>query len=256
MINVSIIGSGNVANYFASQFIRSGIQINGVWSHNTEHAISFASEFGANRVEHLSDFVNFETDLILIAVKDDSIRDIAEQLPKGKLVVHTSGFTDINTLTEFHSRSGVFYPLQTISKASRLEPEMVPIMLESSNSSDLNLLQELCVNCGFAFYNLNSEKRKMAHLAAVFINNFSNHLAFIAQKLIEENQLDFAVLKPLILETANKLQYLNPADSQTGPALRGDDQTMKSHLKLLESHPEFKELYRLMSDLIINSKRK
>lgn len=88
------------------------------------------------------------------------------------------------------------------------------------------------------------------HLAAVFASNFSNLMFTEAEKIVEAAGVDFDVLKPLILETADKINMLKPVNAQTGPAKRGDKTIIDEHLKLLESSPETQEIYRVLSNRI------
>jgi hypothetical protein len=67
------------------------------------------------------------------------------------------------------------------------------------------------------------------HVAAVFVNNFTNHLYTIGNKICEENQVPFDILKPLILETAHKIMTISPNEAQTGPAKRNDITTIEAH---------------------------
>jgi hypothetical protein len=60
------------------------------------------------------------------------------------------------------------------------------------------------------------------HVAAVFVNNFTNHLYQIGNEICDENQIPFSILHPLITETAQKIMNLPPALAQTGPAIRND----------------------------------
>ncbi|MCY1559553.1 hypothetical protein D9M68_966030 [compost metagenome] len=97
---------------------------------------------------------------------------------------------------------------------------------------------------------MNSERRKILHLAAVFACNFTNHLYTLSAQLLEENELDFDLLRPLILETAEKVQLHNPMEVQTGPAIRGDEKTLTKHNELLVNKPQLLKLYQILSDSI------
>jgi len=60
-------------------------------------------------------------------------------------------------------------------------------------------------------------------------------------------------LRPLILETAQKVQQQLPASVQTGPAVRNDQITMAAHLQMLEGQPQLQEMYGLLSQGIIKN---
>ena len=96
----------------------------------------------------------------------------------------------------------------------------------------------------------------MLHLAGVFSCNFVNHMLAISQMLAEENEFDFKLLKPLVVETIEKALAGNPLDSQTGPAVRGDSETIKKHVALLSRiDDDLRDLYLALSTSILNLKQ-
>tara|TARA_A100001015_G_C14997932_1_gene717050 strand:+ start:55 stop:477 length:423 start_codon:yes stop_codon:yes gene_type:complete len=125
----------------------------------------------------------------------------------------------------------------------------IPMCIETEYNKDMKLLVDLCKYLNLKYYQVDFEKRKILHLAAVFSNNFSNHLYSIAKKITENNNIDFDILKPLIQETANKILFLDPVNAQTGPAVRNDEVTINDHIKLLKTN-EYKNLYRIFTQLI------
>jgi predicted short-subunit dehydrogenase-like oxidoreductase (DUF2520 family) len=89
------------------------------------------------------------------------------------------------------------------------------------------------------------------HIAAVFANNFTNQMFKLANDICKENNFSFDLLKPLINETAAKIQSLDPAKAQTGPAKRNDQKIIEKHLSQLSG--EQKEIYKLISKSIIDT---
>ena len=168
-----------------------------------------------------------------------------------KLIVHTSGATDLFNLLAFTDNAGVFYPLQTFSKAKEVDFWSVPLCIEGANEIITQTLKELAQTISNNVYIIDSLHRKTLHLAAVFACNFPNYLYGVAQDLLEGQNIDFALLRPLILETAQKVQNNLPPDVQTGPAIRRDQKTMLGHLQMLKDEPELEQLYRLLSQGII-----
>ena len=84
-------------------------------------------------------------------------------------------------------------------------------------------------------------------MTAVFVNNFANHLFHIGQSIIEKEQLDFDLLKPLMQETVNKIINNTPFDMQTGPARRDDQKTIKKAQKISTKVPRICHLYALLT---------
>lgn len=249
-MKVSIIGSGNVATHLAKALQHAHVEILGIWSHQFENAALLANQVEAKAVSQISEIANDESDIILISVKDDAIADVAAQLKNYRgMVAHTSGAAALNVLNS-NTSYGVFYPLQTFSKHKTLDFSQVPLCLEASNAQSLQQLKTLAARISKNIYEVDSEQRKILHLAAVFACNFPNYLYGVAQQLLAQHQLDFDIIKPLIAETANKVQTALPIEVQTGPAVRNDEQTLKKHEDLLKEHADWLTIYKLLSEQI------
>jgi predicted short-subunit dehydrogenase-like oxidoreductase (DUF2520 family) len=248
-MKIVCIGSGNVATHMAKAFTENEADIIQVWSKDPANAATLAFETGAQAISDLKE-INLNADLYLIAVKDDAITKITRFL-KGVngLVVHTSGATEMEVLSGIKNH-GVFYPLQTFSKAEPIDFIHVPLCLEANTEENMSLLQLAAMKLSPLIYEVNSEKRKILHLAGVFACNFVNHMYRLSQQIVEKQGLDFEILRPLIMETALKAQNALPADVQTGPAARNDRQTILKHEELLQKTPHLQEIYRILSDSI------
>jgi predicted short-subunit dehydrogenase-like oxidoreductase (DUF2520 family) len=250
-MRITIIGSGNVATHLAAAFKNAGHGMVQVYSRDIQHASLLAYHVRANAIDNL-DQIDPETDLFLIAVKDDAIESIAAELARyNKLIVHTSGATSLQALLNHTPTVGVFYPLQTFSKTKEVNFNTVPLCIEGADEQIASTLNELAYTITQNVYRITSAERKTLHLAAVFACNFPNYLYYISQQLLADQQLPFDLLRPLILETAQKVQELLPAAVQTGPAVRNDEKTMAAHLQLLQENPQLQELYHSLSQGII-----
>lgn len=254
-MRITIIGSGNVATHLAVAFKNAGHRIVQVYSRDVQHAALLAYHVNA---EPISDFsqIDENTGLFVIAVKDDAIPGIAGALtPYRKLTVHTSGAAGLNELSAHHPSAGVFYPLQTFSKNRELDFRAVPLCIEGTDDAITSTLVELGQTISNQVHVVDSEQRRILHLAAVFACNFPNYLYDAANRLLEKHNLDFGLLRPLILETAQKVQDNLPRDVQTGPAVRNDVKTMEAHLNLLDDEQEaqLKLIYGLLSQGIIKN---
>lgn len=190
-------------------------------------------------------------DVCIITVKDEAITEVSEKIPlENQLVVHTSGNTSIEAI-DSKNRRGVFYPLQTMNKQTIVDFTKVPFCLEAENTNDFYLLQRLASLLSTKTYALNSYQRRVLHLAAVFMNNFSNHLVYISEQICKENEVPFEILQPLLAETLAKLQNTSAYDAQTGPARRNDSLTISNHLAMLSDN--YKEIYDIITKSIINT---
>ena len=252
MIKVVLIGSGNVAHHLIEAFAKSKIvEVTQVFSRQKE---SVSPLFDSNKIT--DDYNNLaKADLYIIAVSDDAIATVSSQLAfKNRLVVHTSGSVSLDVLDK-KNRKGIFYPLQTFSKNKAVDFSSIPICLESENETDFELLKNVGDSISNSVFKINSEQRKALHVSAVFVNNFVNHLYQMGNEICEANKVPFQILKPLILETANKVMTLSPAAAQTGPAIRNDKQTIASHLDFLLEENQ-KNIYTILTQSIQNNGKK
>ena len=247
---VSIIGSGNVATHLAKALKTVNVQVLNIWSNRFENAQALAQEVDAQAVSKLAELAADESDILLISIKDDAIAEVAPKLTAyNGIIAHTSGSVNLAALGGLKNY-GVFYPLQTFSKQKEVDFSIIPLCLEASNAATLGKLKHLANLLSKHCYDVDSEQRKTLHLAAVFACNFPNYLYGIAQKLLAHHQLDFELIRPLIAETANKVQTALPVNVQTGPAIRNDEQTLTKHEGLLQGYPEWLTIYKLLSEQI------
>ncbi len=254
--NIVLIGAGNVATQLGLALKKSKHAILQVYSKHHSSANTLAKLLSCESTD-LPEKINPDADIYIIAIKDDKIVQLVKQLKlKNKIVVHTSGSIDMAILQTLSKNYGVFYPLQTFSKNKKTNFDNVPICIEANNRDVFNELQQLAKSISNNVQKINSQQRKAIHLAAVFACNFSNHLYSIADNILTENKLSFELLKPLILETADKIENNTPAKMQTGPAVRGDKKIMKAQLKMLSGNKERQRLYKLLSQSIIVSSKK
>jgi predicted short-subunit dehydrogenase-like oxidoreductase (DUF2520 family) len=256
MIKVSIIGSGNVAQHLITAFqkvalIENTIEIVQVFSRQKEALVQIIHE--NQIITNLQDLK--EADLYIIAVSDDAIATVSAQLPfKNRLVVHTSGSIGLEVLSD-NNLKGVFYPLQTFTKGKKVDFSSIPVCLEATNSKDFETISKLAYLLTEKVFSINSEQRKALHVAAVFVNNFTNHLYSIANQICKEKDIPFDILKPLILETAEKIITLPPDDAQTGPAKRNDQQTIQAHQAYITDVEQLK-IYQIITQSILQHGKK
>ena len=163
-------------------------------------------------------------------------------------MLHTSGSVNMHHINK-KNRRGVFYPLQTFTKGAVLNFEDVPICIEVEQRSDYSIVKKLAIAAGGKSYRINSDQRAALHLAAVFVNNFTNQLYRIAHEITESQGVEFDILKPLIAETAKKVQNFSPYMAQTGPAKRNDKKTIQKHLQTLDKDIH-KDIYELLTKAI------
>ena len=254
---VVIIGAGNLATQLALALTGNGIQVAQVYSRTIEAALELGEKVNADFTNDLSCLAT-HADLYILAVKDSAIGEVLMNLSpdKNHLVVHTAGSIPMEVLSSYSNHHGVFYPLQTFSKSRKADFSAIPICIEASDSSILLKLQELAQRLSCSVHPINSEERKTLHLAAVFVNNFVNQFYTIGAEILHDHKLDFNLLKPLILETAAKIQTMHPLEAQTGPAMRNDQAIIGAQLKMLHSQPEIQKIYNFVTESIYHIHQK
>lgn len=255
-MKIVIVGAGNVATHLAKALNKiDDVKVTQIWSNHYQNALQLASDVNAIAIESLAD-VDHEADICLIAIKDDAIAATITKLKGFKgLVAHTSGAVPLAVFDNEFSQYGVFYPLQTFSKQKDISFNDIPICLEANTTEGLTLLKNIAAKLSIRVSIIDSEKRKILHLAAVFACNFTNHLYALADEVLKANDLDFDILRPLITETANKVQNELPLAVQTGPAIRNDVDTMLGHEMLLEKQPALLTIYKTLSESIKKTRK-
>jgi predicted short-subunit dehydrogenase-like oxidoreductase (DUF2520 family) len=245
MIRVVILGSGNVAIHLAQGLTgASGVELVQYYSRSGNNNSYFP--VSVKRTENLDRLE--DADLYVIAVKDEAIEGIGHHLSgRNGLVVHTAGTISIDALASC-PRRGVLYPVQTFSKDRPLDWTETPLALETALPEDMVFLKRFASLLSEKVFEIDSRGRKNLHLAAVFANNFSNHMFALSKEVCLEYGLPFELVKPLILETARKVMVLEPEDAQTGPARRQDEKVMNQQSSQLDQ--EKKEIYSLLSGSI------
>lgn len=252
--HISIIGAGNVATHLGLALRSKGLNIDGVYSRKLRRAKILAKQLKSTATNKLKE-INTSSHLYILAVSDDAIATVSKKmskvLPSSAWVVHTSGSVSSSSIN-FDNR-GVFYPLQSFSIERAIDFKEVPFCIFSESESMQKKLLALARKFSKSVQVVNDNERAVLHLAAVFSSNFSNHMYHIANQICTESNIDFDILKPLIQETANKLNSGSPHKMQTGPARRDDIVTLQKHIKQLSKQPKHKAIYKLISESIKNS---
>lgn len=250
-MNISILGAGNTGTQLAFALHKAGHKVLQVFSRTPQRAELLAHKVNAVGVTDVS---NIDGDIIIIAVKDDAIQDVASQIiSTNKIVVHTSGTVSMQHLSGITDSFGVFYPLQTMKQDVPMDFKQVPLLIEAANESTKQVLLELARSISGFVYEVDEQQRQWAHLSAVFSHNFTNHMFTISESLLQQQGLPFDILKPLIYKLFENLDGHSPFDMQTGPAMRQDFNTIAKHMELLANEHRLKTIYEIMSSSIVTT---
>lgn len=249
-MQVVLIGTGNVATVLSKLMVAKGHTIVEVVGRELQKALLIATPIGTKAITTIN-LVSLDADMYIIAVNDDAIVEIAQQLVlNNKLVVHTAGSINKNVLNQVSDNFGVLWPLQTLRKETLVIPE-IPFVIDASNNASFDKLELFAKSLSKQCFRANDQDRIKLHLSAVVVSNFTNHLYALIENYCEAENLDFKLLLPLIYETIKRLDNDSPKNLQTGPAIRGDFETIETHLELLEKQPSLKLLYKVFSNSIV-----
>lgn len=246
-LKLAVIGAGNIAHHFLGA-LKDRFEIGFISSRNLSHALELSKSIGKDEMI-VGGLENFPPDIdaCLIAVSDDSIKDVVERLPAEVIKIHTSGSTAMDVLGE--GSVGVVYPLQTFSKARELPKNDFAVLIEYSDDRSRNIVEKIAFTLTDNVIEIDSESRLKIHIAAVISCNFTNYLLDKSYQLMQEAGLHFEYLRPLIQETLDKaLSGKRPFNFQTGPAVRNDENTISKHKSVLKD--DVLEIYGFLTDKI------
>jgi len=247
MKKIILIGSGSVATNLALNLDKNKYSVQQVFSRTKENAEILAKKINADFTNDINKLQ--KGDITLLCIKDDFIASFLE----GKLfqnLIHTSGSKNINVLKNSAQDFGVLYPLQTFNKEVKINFTEIPILIEASTVKFKKVVLELASSLSNKVINITSKKRRQIHIAAVFACNFSHHMLSISKEIMDNEDLDYSLLLPLIEQNNKKSLLGDPQKLQTGPAKRNDVKLINEHIKEIKNL-HHKDIYRLLSDNII-----
>jgi predicted short-subunit dehydrogenase-like oxidoreductase (DUF2520 family) len=248
---ISFAGAGRVGGAICMELFKAGYPVDLIVSETEKSSSLLANKCGALWSKEL--VFPESTDVIIVAVPDHKIKSVLSTLKcrTETLVAHTAGSFGLEVFDEGRKNTGVFYPLQTFTVGRNINFREIPLMIEASDRNSSEALEELGKSiCDRVFFT-DAERRRVLHLAAVFVSNFTNHLLTLGKEVSLKTGYDFDILKPLITETISKALAIGPENSQTGPAIRNDRNTMEKQFDLLSFSPELQGIYRELTNSII-----
>ena len=248
---ISFVGAGRVAGNMCREIFKSGSKIDVVISESPANGKRLAEDCKALWSGNY--FIPDTTDVIIVSVPDSRLKSVLAlmKFKKSTVVAHTAGSLGLDVFPPEITSKGVIYPLQTFSKNRKVNFKSLPVFIEASDQNTSSALTYLARNLGSRVYFADTERRRKLHLAAVFACNFTNHMLTVGKELASEAGYSFEELKPLINETFLKAFEEGPENSQTGPAVRNDKNTIRKHLELLSFDRNLQKVYRDISTSII-----
>lgn len=244
-----MIGAGNLATNLGKALQNAGHDIVQVYSRTWEHAQQLATIIGGAATDNLDNIVD-TADVYIFSIKDSALSEVVPMVTKGraeKLMIHTAGSMPMSCFEGMAVHYGVFYPMQTFSKQRDVDFRIIPCFIEGNDDFSREKIRGLAESISDRVYEMPSADRRFLHLAAVWACNFVNHCYEVSSEVLEKHGIPFDVMLPLIDETAAKVHDMKPIDAQTGPAVRFDENVIRSQAALMRDNPILKDLYERLS---------
>ena len=249
--NISFAGAGRVAGALCREMFRAGFKILQIVSENDANGKLLASSCGAEWSSVLA--FNVSNDIIIVAVPDHKLKEVLSDIrcSARTLIAHTAGSCGLEVFPARIEKTGVFYPLQTFSKGREVSLRDLPFLIEAKDEGARQTLVTLTETLGGKAFFADSERRRLLHVSAVFVNNFTNFMLAEGNEIALRAGFSPEILEPLIKETISKALENGPSSSQTGPAIRNDLDTIEKHIELLSFSPDLQKLYREVTQSIL-----
>lgn len=242
-----MIGSGNMATFLALRLKEAGHPILQIISPQIQHAQTLANQVQAAATTDISQ-IRSDAEVVILAVPDDTLRQLADSLKlPHQTVIHTAGSVPASVLSGVSQKHACIWSIYSIQKEKTPTHRNIPMVVSSQETKTLELAQNLAKDISDVVYMLDDTQKSWAHLGAVIANNFSNHLMVVCEQLMQDHHIPFELFRPIIQDTVEKLSQRSPKTLQSGPAIRGDEQTIKAQMDMLAAYPMFARLYEMLS---------
>lgn len=250
-MKIVILGTGNVARFFLQQLSGQQAEVVQLYNHRAESAEDLSIQYNIPLVTETEAIVR-DADLYLFCIKDQAIAALSAhiKLKSGQTAVHCAGSQSLDLLQATGNNTALIWPLYSINKNKLPQERSVPLVVEASNDFAATRAQAFAALISEHITPVSYAQRQYLHLSAVMVNNFTNHLLAIGAAICREHNLSYDLLKPILEQTFTSAMMQDPKNLQTGPAVRNDVRTMDVHAQLLQTHPEWENLYRAISNSI------
>lgn len=250
-LSIVILGSGNIAAHIAQALVSTDVVVKQIYSRNVSTGTKISNAINVDFTNDINKICK-TADMYLFAMPPKATLENIEKLnlDNNKILVHTDGSQNIDVFSNKTANYGVFYPFQTFSANIKLDFSKTPIFIQASNATTKSMLIYLAMQCACNYYEIDDKQRIALHIAGVFASNFTNHCVNIAQDILNEHNIDEKLLFPLIEQNFNKILTNGSYHSQTGPARRGDVETINKHLQILKTNKTYFNIYENMSNSI------
>jgi len=260
-----IIGAGNVGVQLFRYFLHNGF--NGILvCRHAARSNALIEEFGPARIVSTIDEVEATFGWILLCTQDSLIGEAAKQLETSgrvytqSIIAHTSGSVPSSVLAPLASRcraTGSLHPIQSFHSPNPGAVALEGIGCGVEGSDDfIEAAAGLAIRLDWRTVVVSSERKALYHAACVFAGNFPVALGEIARSIMAQaakSPVAVSHLLPMIKSVSERLRFVPAAEAITGPASRGDKDTISSHYNALsELDPDAAKLYAAFTSKILH----
>lgn len=255
--SVSIIGYGAVGSSLADFFVKSETDLHSVWDRKPEVTLLKDGNTLKPAGKPMPDSADETGELIILSVPDKAIAKIAEKLSllpgnwTGKWIAHVSGSLPAQVLDKLKKKGAsvaAMHPLQTFTgTGNKSKLQDIRFTLQGDGEF-LVKLKALVGMMGSSAVEVDEKTKLILHLSAVFASNYMVSLLDMAKDTAESSGVDnsLELLAPIINATLQNVLARGTEQSLSGPAARGDSETISRHLDLLKDHSELLEAYKVL----------
>ena len=215
MKNIRIIGAGRAGKAFAGALQEVGYRVDGPYSHNSD----------LREMSH-------GTDILILAVPDRSIAETAKSIEPdpAAVVVHLSGATSVDALLP-HPRRAVLHPFAPLPDPVVGKDRLLSGM-RFAVSGDI-AVNDIVHDLGGRIIHIDDSAKVLYHAAGCIAANHLVALMSHAGRVGALAGLDMDALLDLARFTLDDIHSMGAQDALTGPASRGDKDTIERHLAAL-----------------------
>jgi len=224
-----LVGPGRAGLGLALRLLECGHAITGVLARDPSAASAAADRLQSHALSWGADLP--AADLLVLAVRDDAIAEVAERLaPHAGAVggaVHLSGVGPVGLLGPLAAAGlavGSFHPLQTLptpeAGAARLEGAWVGVSTDDDLFADR--LFSLAASIGMRPFELADDAKPLYHAAAAAAANYTLAALGLSERLFEAAGVPFEAAGPLVEAVIRNALEMGAGEALTGPISRGD----------------------------------
>ncbi len=233
MTTVRIVGDGRAGRSLEAALSATSWESLGILDHDAVDGLR-------------PDFTNAsaEADIVVLAVPDDAIADVAQALSPGTAaILHLSGATRLDALSP-HTRVGSVHPLVSLPNL-RIGAERLLANATFAVAGD-PAAGRLVAALGGRAITVDDDRRATYHAAASVAANHLVALAAQVSRLATAAGVPDDAFWDLMSSTLDNVRALGPQAALTGPAARGDVQTVANHVEAID--PAELQTYLVLAD--------